>query len=130
MLIGMIIGIVAFVLGRQLAYFTAGQSLELLATLLSLFGFLVFAGAPIAAAQASRTGPLPSVANDERVSHIRFLACQFGFATVMVLQIVMLPGADPVRGMTGMEPTMSTAASLTLITGIAAALGRFLYPNR
>jgi hypothetical protein len=130
MLIGLIIGIVAFVLGRQLAYFTAGQSLELLATPLSLFGFLVFAGAPIAAAQASRTGPLPSVMNDERVSHVRFLACQFGFATVMVLQIVMLPGADLVRGMTGMEPTMSTAASLALMTAIAAALGRCLNLNR
>jgi hypothetical protein len=130
MLIGLIIGIVAFVLDGQLAYFTAGQSLDLLATLLTLSGFLLFAGALTAAAQASRTGPLPSVNNDERVSNIRFLACQFGFATVMVLQIVMLPGADLVRGMTGIEPAMSTAASLALMTGLAAALDRFLNLNR
>jgi deoxyribose-phosphate aldolase len=48
----------------------------------------------------------------------------------MVLQIVMLPGADLVRGMTGIEPTMSTAASLALMTAIAAALGRCLNLNR
>jgi hypothetical protein len=64
MLIGLIIGIVAFVLDGQLAYFTAGHSLDLL------------------------------------------------------------------RGMTGIEPAMITAVSLTLMTGIAAALGRFLYSNR
>lgn len=130
MLIGLIIGIVGFVLDEALEFFAAAQSLDLFASVLSLFGFLIFAGALIAAAQANRTERLSSVIDDERVSHIRFLAYQFGFATVIVLQIVMLPGADLVRGVTGIEPAMSTAASLTLMTGIAAALGRFLYLNR
>ena len=130
MLIGLIIGIVAFVLDGQLAHFTAGQSLDLLATLLSLSGFLLFAGALTTAAQANRAELLSSVIVDERVSRTRFLACQFGFATLIVLQMVLLAGADLLRGMTGIEPAMSTTTSLALMTGIAAALGRFLYLNR
>ncbi len=130
MLIGPITGIVGFVLDEALEFVAAAESLDLFASVLSLFGFLIFAGALIAAAQTNRTELVSSVIDDERVSHIRFLAYQVGFATVIVLQIVMLLGADLVRGMTGIEPAMSTAASLTLMTGIAAALGHFLYLNR
>ena len=130
MLIGLIIGIVAFVLDGQLAYFTAGHSLDLLATLLTLSGFLLFAGALTAAARAKQAELLSSVIDDERVCRIRFLAYQFRFATLIVLQMVLLVGVDLLRGMTGIEPAMITAASLTLMTGIAAALGRFLYSNR
>ncbi len=130
MLIGLIIGMVAFVLDGQLAYFTAGHSLDLLATLLTLSGFLLFAGALTAAARAKQAELLSSVIDDERVSRMRFLANQPGLATLIVLQMVPLAGADLLRGMPGIEPAMTTAASLALMTGLAAALGRFLYLNR
>jgi hypothetical protein len=130
MLIGLIVGIAAFVLDGQLAYFTAGQSPAQSATLLALSGFLLFAGALTVAAQANRAELLSSVIVDERVARMPLLAFQSGLATPIVLQMVLLAGADLSPGMTGIEPAMSTAASLALMTGLAAAPGRLLYLNR
>lgn len=130
MLLGMAVGTLGFTGGELLEMTGVGGRWTVALSLVTLAGWLTFLAALIAASRLDSSEVLTSVVEDERVVHLRGRAFQFGFAAVLLLQVLLLVGNDVGRKFGGVEMTVDFVVNLTLSTGVIAALGRFLYLNR
>ncbi|WP_405224309.1 hypothetical protein [Lentisalinibacter sediminis] len=130
MLLGMAVGTLGFTGGELLEMTGIGGGWAVALSLLTLAGWLTFAAALIAAARLDSRELLTSVVDDERVAYLRGQSFQFGFAAVLLLQVILLVGSDVLRKFAGVELTVDFVVNLTISVGVLAALGRFLYLNR
>lgn len=130
MLLGMGVGTLGFVTGELLEIADAGPGWRLAVALVAMAGWLTFAFALIAAARFDRQEVLTSAVDDERVAYLRGRSYQFGFAAVLLLQVILLVGSDVLSKFAGVELTVDLVVNLTISVAVIASLGRFLYLNR
>ncbi len=130
MLLGMAVGTIGFTGGELLEMTGVGGGWAVALSLLTLAGWLTFGAALVAAARLDSGEVMTSVADDERVAHLRGRSFQFGFAAVLLLQVILLVGSDVLSKFAGVAMAVDFVVNLTISVGVIASLGRFLYLNR
>ncbi|MEM9305433.1 MAG: hypothetical protein AAGE01_25210 [Pseudomonadota bacterium] len=129
MLIGLLVGIFGFCANEICEQLGVTGGWSIAASVVTLIGFLGFAAGLVGMRQPSGE-VLTSVIDDERISFLRSHAYAYAFGAIIVLQVTMLLFGDGLARLTGIELGMGFAAMLTLLVGLATALGRFMVLNR
>lgn len=130
--VGVLIGLLAFVAGEALDLLGAATPWLVLTAIISVVGWALFIIAVLRSMSLWSQADKRPVVIDERVSRIRDKAMGGGFQAMLLCQAALILLDTGLNAAAGIDSAITVvfAAMLSILVGIATALGRFAWLSR
>ena len=127
---GVAIGSTGFALQELLHMLGGNPPVHVALTVASLAGWIFACWAMYSTSSLVKEKGLEKILQDERLRTLRYKAFEFGFASLLTVQILLMVSNDFLNKFTDVQLTVSFAANLSIAVALMSSFGRFVYLNR
>ena len=128
--VGVALGSIGFAAQEFVELLGGNAPIHILLTVVSLAGWLLACWGMYATTKIVREQGIDKILEDERFAMIRSKAFEFGFASLMIVQVLLLVSSEILSSFAGIQITGAFAAYLSIAVELTTSLGRFVYLNR